>query len=145
MPFSVLIEFDADYPDSDLEHVFGADILAEELLALLSYSQIKTVTNDLWRDFGWFIEVELNNFLFTVYLAKYGANEKWQMTIEPQVKISILGRLLGKREASYEPHLLHLSLLFEKYLNDSERVTNIYVFTTKNLKHCVNSVKELEW
>ena len=146
MTYSVLIEFKAEYPCSGFEHIYGADSLAEQLSESLSaMANLVVVTQDLWNDFGWLIEMEFAEVLFTLYFAKYGPDEKWQLTIEPNVKTSFISRILGKKQATFVEELKVVSLCIEDYLCTDKDVCELKFTTTKKNADWVNSIGDLEW
>ena len=146
MAFSVLFHYQASFPSTDLHHIFGADNHAREIIDVLSSSKFELIENDLWNDCGWYITVENSGVNLSIYLAKYEANEKWQLTIEQNVSVSLIDRLLGKREESFKGPLKALCILVEKYLlSEGVMVNELEICFSTDVKRTTDSVSRLAW
>ena len=145
MTISVFFEFEANFPKSDLDHIFGADILADELQKFILDNGFEIVENDLWRDIGWFIDCKYSDAGLSIWLGKYGENERWEMTIEPTEKLSIFSRLLGKKQKPYLTEMKNLTSLIQNYLTNHELVSTFNVCLSTNVKNTSKDAGDLEW
>ncbi|MBO2582806.1 hypothetical protein [Shewanella algae] len=103
------------------------------------------VTQDLWNDFGWYVEIQVAEVLFTLYFSKYGPEEKWQFIIEPNIKFSLISRILGKKRPSFITELKKISLDVEDFFTAANNVSELKFTTTKKGADWVNSTGSFQW
>ena len=145
MAKSLLIEFEANFPAGKWNRIFNADIALKQFGKFMESRGIEVIEHDLWNDFGWFLNISSLNQSFTVYLAKYAKNEKWQCTIECDVQPGFIMRILGSKEIPYIENLKTISSLFQEWAISSTNIQECVYCLSDNPKSVVTEVEKLSW
>ena len=145
MKLSVYIEFEAEFPSTDLVRIYNADFLASLFRSELEMTGHAVVSDDLWNDFGWYLVVMCNEIKFTIQFAKYSDKDNWELIIEPTNYPNILQRGFGARPVEYLPSLQELTNTIFNTLRSSPYVDRLEICLSNNTKITVDSPDELNW
>lgn len=145
MAVSLLIEFEASFPEEGESRIFSADFAAEELARYFDENGIAVKESDIWNDFGWYLVLKSGSENFGLYLAKYSEGEKWQCTVEPLNQPNIVQRLLGVKGPSYLSDLKGIGSAIEGWLNSSNFSREFEFCLSNKPKYITADVSSLPW